>query len=106
MRTCSNCAGTGQLTWFLQVVVDFTNHENDFLKDTVEDDIPDEMIRLAVPQVLFEEMNLRVQPISHHDDPDINKSSVNIIAIHQQRFGNQKILSQVIFILNNSIFLF
>ncbi len=94
-RQCDSCLGTGQLKWFLELVVNFTNHVDDFLKDTAVDDIPDSVIRLARAELLFEEINLRVQAINHHSDPDINKSSASLISKHQLQFGNQKILSQV-----------
>jgi len=92
---------------------------DDFLKDSVPDDIPDKVVRECVAKNVFTEQNQRVSiflfaevlyliksyyvrnyccdqvvPITHHTDPDINKASVNLIGVHQSTYGNMKILGQ------------
>jgi hypothetical protein len=101
--TCNTCRGSGKLKWFLQLTVTFTNNVDDFLKNTSSytppngkeaERIPDDMIRDCLAQNTFSEQNVRVFPISHHDDADVNRASERLINDHNAKFATVRLIAQ------------
>lgn len=90
---CTPCRGNGKLKWFLQLTVKFTNNKNDYLKQQ-SSQIPDELIRECQAQNIFSEQNVRLYPINHHPDFDINNASNRLINDHASKFSNSRILAQ------------
>lgn len=89
---CSHCSGAGKVKCFIELIVKFENHENDFIKKSEE--IPDESLRHCQAHVTFSEQNQRVYAISHHKDPMINKASYDIISSHLNKFKYCRIIAQ------------
>jgi hypothetical protein len=69
------------------------NNVDDYIKKT--EMIPDKDLRNCAAMQIFTENNVRVFPISHHSDPDVNNASAQLIQTHFQKFGNMRILGQV-----------
>ena len=99
LKKCLTCFGYGQLRWFIQLTIKYTNNRNDYLKDghlkcNRAERIPNKLIRKAMAQNILSENNLRIKPITNHPDNDINQASANLINEHNCLYSNVKILSQ------------
>ena len=52
-------------------------------------------MRKCQAQNVFSEQNVRVYPIDHHPDSDINNASVRLLNEHGAKFSMVKIIAQV-----------
>jgi len=89
---CKLCAGGGQLKWFIQLTVVWTNHLDDYILERTA--MPDEKIRTASGETAFEEEQLWVFPVNHCPEPSVNRASADLIAKHRTQFSNERILFQ------------
>lgn len=90
---CPSCRGARQLKWYIQLTVKFDILENDFLQKS--ENIPDEKLRTCQGVTTFQEQLPRVQPITHHHEILINKSSADLIQVHSNQLSNGRILMQL-----------
>lgn len=90
---CNICKSSGKLKWFLQLTIKFENQKNDFLKQNASN-LPDELMRKCQAQNVFSEQNIRVSPLNHHPDAQINAASSRLLSDHASRFVNSRILAQ------------
>jgi hypothetical protein len=60
---CSHCSGGGRVKCFIELIVKFENHQDDFIKKSEE--IPDESLRHCQAHVTFSEQNERVFQFSY-----------------------------------------
>lgn len=91
---CKQCDTYGKLKCYVQLTVLHKTFQDDFIKDTLSDNIPDETIRKCRSKVTFTEENLRLRPINHHSDQTVNKASYDLIMLHDSKYSRAKILTQ------------
>ncbi|KAL5015046.1 hypothetical protein ScPMuIL_009316 [Solemya velum] len=92
MVTCTTCQGTTQLKWYIKLTVQWTNHIIDHIVERTT--LPDHLIRNVTGQVAFEESQLRVWPVNHFPDAEINNASQRLVNQHSTAFPSEKILMQ------------
>ena len=92
---CEKCHTYQNLKVYLQLLVNFENCIDDFVKKT-EPKIPYDLLIASYAKKIFTEKNKRVKPISADIDADIANASKKIIEKHLEKYSDRRILAQVI----------
>ncbi|XP_041347179.1 protein SSUH2 homolog isoform X2 [Gigantopelta aegis] len=90
--TCNICQGRANLKCYIKLTVTWTNHADDHVVERTA--LPDELIRGVSGQVSFEESQIKVWPINHFPDAEVNQASNRLITQHNSSFRNERILMQ------------
>ncbi|KAL5014371.1 hypothetical protein ScPMuIL_008641 [Solemya velum] len=92
MVTCHTCKGCSQLKCYIKLTVLWNNHVIDHIVERTA--LPDHLIRSVTGQIAFEESQLRVWPINHFPDAEINNASQRLVNQHSTAFPSERILMQ------------
>ncbi|KAK3584315.1 hypothetical protein CHS0354_027440 [Potamilus streckersoni] len=92
MITCVTCQGHCNLKCFIKLTITWTNHLVDHIVERTS--MPDHLIRNVSGQLAFEEQNLRVWPVNHFPDSEINSASQRLVSQQAIAYPNEKILMQ------------
>ncbi|XP_071984321.1 protein SSUH2 homolog [Engystomops pustulosus] len=92
-RRCLTCSGTGKLHQFLQLTVQWENHNFEFIADN-KSDFPTECFKNVTGLKMFYDEQKMVSPVTHFHEPSINKASKNGISQHRAELTESKILRQ------------
>ncbi|XP_078669015.1 protein SSUH2 homolog [Branchiostoma floridae x Branchiostoma belcheri] len=82
--TCGVCRGCRDLKWYIQLTVNFKNMVSDHV--TERTDMPDELIKDAGGMVIFQQTLIRVWPITHFTDQDVNANSQSLVQYHNSTY--------------------
>lgn len=89
---CSVCRSRGSLKCYIKLTIMWNNHLKDHIVERTA--LPDHLIRTVSGQVAFEEQQLRVWPINHFPDQEVNNASKAIVAEQSRAYPTERILMQ------------
>ncbi|XP_001199642.2 protein SSUH2 homolog [Strongylocentrotus purpuratus] len=90
--TCPVCDGRTQLKCYIQLTVEWINHVEDNIVERTN--LPDELIRDVTGNIVFEEEQPKVWPITHFPDNAINQASQQIVKRHEDSFKSERLHKQ------------
>ncbi|XP_041350409.1 protein SSUH2 homolog [Gigantopelta aegis] len=90
--TCNTCDGKANLKCCIKLTVTWTNHIDDHVVERTE--LPDELICDVSGQVTFEESQIKVWPLKHFPEAEVNQASNRLITEHSNSFKDERILMQ------------
>ncbi|PVD24605.1 hypothetical protein C0Q70_15089 [Pomacea canaliculata] len=90
--TCPACQGFRQLRCYIELKVEFKNHQNDYIFE--ETDMPDELVRKVGGKPVFEQTLPQVWPIAAYPIKEVNTNSQSLINQHRSSFNNERMIMQ------------
>ncbi|XP_059150494.1 protein SSUH2 homolog [Physella acuta] len=91
-NVCTKCEGRGNLRWYIQLTVQWTNHTDHHVIERTA--LPNSLITRVTGLVAFEESLPRVSPVSHFLETEINTASHALVNKHACSFPTERILMQ------------
>ncbi|XP_070557315.1 protein SSUH2 homolog [Ptychodera flava] len=89
---CKTCDGRCQLKCFIRLTIKWSVHRDDYIVERTA--LPDELIRDATGDTVFNQKHPRVMPITHFPDNNINQASNTLIQRHNTAYAMERILMQ------------
>ncbi|XP_054710383.1 protein SSUH2 homolog [Uloborus diversus] len=89
---CQTCNGKGNLKGYVELIVTWTNHIDDYISETSS--MPKELVREVTGKIAYEEENPRVWPLMNAPDQAVVNASSEYINKHNSAFPNERILKQ------------
>ncbi|KAK7103007.1 protein SSUH2 homolog [Littorina saxatilis] len=90
--TCRTCEGFGQLRAYVELKVEYKNHNDDYILE--QTDMPDELIRDVGGKPVFEQTMPQVWPIMAYPVAEVNSNSQNLVEHHRRSFNDERKLMQ------------
>ena len=89
---CHMCEGNGLLRWFILLTVRWTNYRQDHVLERTA--LPNDLIQYAGGEVPFTETELRVWPVNHCPEMEINMVSSQLVLQSHVMYPTHKTLMQ------------
>ncbi|ELU17183.1 hypothetical protein CAPTEDRAFT_117049 [Capitella teleta] len=90
---CQTCDMTGKLRCYIKLTITWRNHLDD-IHSFQNDSIPDDLIRSATGQTIFEEELPLVWAVTHFPDQTINQGSRQLVDKHRNVYNIERPLMQ------------
>ncbi|KAL4226035.1 Protein ssuh2 [Mactra antiquata] len=89
---CNCCDGYSMVRCFIQVFVKFTNHIDDYFLEST--DMPDDLVKAVEGEVVFEDIQSAVLPLTSFPVQEINEQSKKMIESHKNNWSSERIHKQ------------
>ncbi|XP_035223344.1 protein SSUH2 homolog isoform X3 [Stegodyphus dumicola] len=93
LAVCKGCCGTGQIKCFIRLTITWTDHMDDHVVEQVAA-LRDDRIRSVTGEVVCEEQDAVLWPLTHFPDTTVSMASAQLIQKHASCFTSEKILQQ------------
>lgn len=84
---CYTCRGSGSLVHYLQLTVDFKDHDDDYVYERT--DLPDKLVLKANGEELLNETAYRIGPIFNFHVNEINVESFKLVHEHKTKWPEE-----------------
>lgn len=91
-KVCLVCNGVKSVKWYLQIVVDYINHKEEYIKD--KSALPDELLKYVKGETISNDEGLSILPILDSDSDDIVENTKRLIDKANQNYPQEYRIKQ------------